>query len=125
MFMLKNLPTISVKPFYLILLCAGIRANCGGLPPTFEVNVGQEDAAVKFLSRGSGHSVFATDHEIVLSFCARNSMEHHVLRMKLRDFSPPEGHDAVAAVTNYVGKVGSFANIGNFRQLRYRSQISP
>ena len=39
----------------------------GRLPIRFEANVGQTDAAVKFLSRGGGHSLFLTQSEAVLT----------------------------------------------------------
>src|SRR5262245_29846986 len=38
----------------------------GRLPAFFEPNVGQVDPSVRFLSRGAGHTVTLTDHEIVL-----------------------------------------------------------
>jgi hypothetical protein len=39
----------------------------GRLPLSFEVNQGQTDSTVKFLSRGSGYSLFLTGNEAVLS----------------------------------------------------------
>ena len=39
----------------------------GQLPLSFEENVGQTDAQVRFLSRGSGYALFLTDTEAVLS----------------------------------------------------------
>jgi hypothetical protein len=39
----------------------------GKLPMSFEANMGQTDARVKFLSRGSGYSLFLTSTEAVLS----------------------------------------------------------
>jgi hypothetical protein len=39
----------------------------GELPMSFEVNVGQADNQVKFLSRGSGYSLFLTSTEAVLA----------------------------------------------------------
>lgn len=41
-------------------------AAYGKLPLAFEANEGQLDAEVKFLSRGSGYSLFLTDSEAVL-----------------------------------------------------------
>jgi archaellum component FlaF (FlaF/FlaG flagellin family) len=41
--------------------------NYGKLPLTFEANHGQTDPQVKFLSRGSGYSVFLTNGAMVLS----------------------------------------------------------
>ncbi len=42
-------------------------ANYGKLPLSFEVNEGQTDRAVKFLSRGSGYRLFLTGDEAVLA----------------------------------------------------------
>jgi hypothetical protein len=39
----------------------------GKLPLSFEINRGQTDSRVKFLSRGSGYSLFLTGNEAVLS----------------------------------------------------------
>src|SRR6266478_3280243 len=39
----------------------------GKLPLSFEVNQGQTDSEVKFLSRGSGYNLFLTATEAVLS----------------------------------------------------------
>jgi hypothetical protein len=45
----------------------------GKLPLSFEVNKGQTDSRVKFLSRGSGYSLFLTGNEAVLSLRKSNS----------------------------------------------------
>ena len=42
-------------------------ANYGKIPLSFEPNRGQTDASVKFLSRGSGYSLFLTKDEVVLN----------------------------------------------------------
>jgi hypothetical protein len=42
-------------------------ANYGKLPMTFEPNVGQTASAVRFLSRGSGYTVYLTAGEMVFS----------------------------------------------------------
>lgn len=42
-------------------------AQYGRLPLSFEANQGQTDPRVRFLSRGSGYSLFLTDSEAVLS----------------------------------------------------------
>jgi hypothetical protein len=39
----------------------------GKLPLSFEINQGQADSKVKFLSRGSGYSLFLTGNEAVLA----------------------------------------------------------
>src|SRR5437870_1001311 len=41
--------------------------NYGKLPLSFEINQGQTDSQVKFISRGSGYSLFLTSNEAVLS----------------------------------------------------------
>src|SRR6266481_5333244 len=53
-----------------------IVANYGQLPLSFEANRGQTNAGVRFISHGSGYSLFLTDSEAVLS---------------LRDPSRPKG----------------------------------
>ena len=45
----------------------------GKLPLSFEVNKGQTDSRVKFVSRGSGYSLFLTGNEAVLSLRKSNS----------------------------------------------------
>ena len=42
-------------------------AAYGELPLSFEINEGQTDSQVKFLSRGSGYSLFLTGNEAVLA----------------------------------------------------------
>jgi hypothetical protein len=46
---------------------AKILENYGKLPLSFEANRGQTDARVKFLSHGSGYTLFLTDDEAVFS----------------------------------------------------------
>ena len=45
----------------------GLEKGFGRLPLSFEVNQGQTDAEVKFLSRGKGYTLFLTPNEAVLS----------------------------------------------------------
>jgi Beta-propeller repeat len=45
----------------------GLEKGFGRLPLSFEVNEGQTDAEVKFLSRGKGYTLFLTPNEAVLS----------------------------------------------------------
>src|SRR5688572_19325200 len=45
---------------------AKVQAAYGRLPLAFEINQGQVDKKVKFLSRGSGYSLFLTPTEAVL-----------------------------------------------------------
>jgi hypothetical protein len=48
-------------------------ANYGKIPLSFEPNKGQTDASVKFLSRGSGYSLFLTKDEVVLNLERQNA----------------------------------------------------
>lgn len=78
-----------------------LRANeaYGKLPLSFELNQGQTDTQVKFLSRGSGYSLFLTSNEAVLSMLpnvdARDGGPHKasqrgtndVLRLRLADLT--------------------------------------
>src|SRR5216683_132536 len=52
---------------------ATAREGFGSLPLSFEVNRGQTDAQVKFLSRGTGYSLFLTSNETVLALSAAPS----------------------------------------------------
>ncbi len=75
----------------------------GKLPLSFEKNQGQTDAAVKFLARGQGYTLYLTAGEAVLATKA-----HDVMRMKLL------GADAAAGATGLeemAGKSNYF--IGN------------
>ena len=49
---------------------AHIRATYARLPLRFELNQGQTDPSVKFLSRGSGYNLFLTANEAVLALRA-------------------------------------------------------
>jgi len=46
---------------------AGLVEAYGKLPLSFELNKGQTDSQVRFLSRGSGYSLFLTGNEAVLA----------------------------------------------------------
>lgn len=83
------------------------------LPLSFEVNQGQTDRRVKFLSRGSGYNLFLTSTEAVLalrqSSGARESgsaadQRAGLLRIRLADANPNariEGLDELPGKSNY------------------------
>jgi hypothetical protein len=50
----------------------------GKLPLSFEANRGQTDRQVKFLSRGSGYSLFLAGNEAVLSLRKRSAVSHQL-----------------------------------------------
>jgi hypothetical protein len=63
----------------------------GTLQMSFEVNQGQTDSRVRFLSHGDGYSLFLTDSEAVLSVQRKNKSD--VVRMHLSGANPkPEVH---------------------------------
>jgi len=93
----------------------------GKLPLSFEVNQGQTDGRVKFLSRGSGYSLFLTSTEAVLSLHRsgpgktpgrgdneRGRATDDVLRMTAVNANPHariEGLDQLPGKSNYfIGK---------------------
>jgi len=107
-----------------------IAGNYGRLPLRFEANEGQTDGRVKFLSRGSGFSLFLTGQEAVLSLQKpqKNSADAKttdVVRMGLsgaRVETVPEGMERLAGVVNYM--VGNDPNrwhtdVPNYGRVRY------
>jgi len=111
----------------------------GKLPLGFEINRGQTDAQVKFLSRGSGYTLFLTTSEAILAFSPpgrQNSNAEEpdlaepapdsVVRMKLvgASSSPKvEGLEELPGKTNYfVGNDPTkwFTNIPSYGKVRYR-----
>ena len=103
-----------------VLASAQLSEAYGKLPLSFEENRGQVDGKVKFLSRGSGYSLFLTGTEAVLSLSTKNSKksENSVLRMKLVGVNPsPE----VAGVEELPGKSNYF--IGNDRA-KWRTNVA-
>ena len=101
---------------------AQVREGYGHLPLSFEANHGQSDSTVKFLSRGSGYSLFLTSTEAVLvlsqsiadesrkaSRVARAAVgarhrKSAVVRMTLVNANPQSqmaGHDELPGKSNY------------------------
>ncbi len=78
----------------------------GKLPLSFEANQGQTDSRVKFLSRGSGYTLFLTQDSAVLSL--RGKKTNAALRMKVIGANP---HAAVAGTDSLPGKSNYF--VGN------------
>jgi hypothetical protein len=122
----------------------------GKLPLAFEANQGQRDPRVKFVSRGSGYTLFLTSSEAVLDFRDAKRGKppnkdqgkrlalpetHHpspatesasVLRMRFigaNDHAAVTGEEELASKTNYF--IGDdpqkwHTNINNFARVRYR-----
>ncbi len=67
---IEKRPTSDIKPAANISpdkKTATLKKQFGQIPLAFEVNEGQTDPAVKYLSRGPGYSLFLTPQEAVLS----------------------------------------------------------
>ena len=101
-----------------------IHDSYGRLPLSFEQNRGQVDREVKFLSRGSGYTLFLTPTEAVLALNAR--AQGTVLRMKPIAANPaPEvsGLEELSGKSNYF--IGSDpqnwrTNVATFAKVKYR-----
>ena len=122
-------------------------ASYARLPLSFEANHGQTDRQVKFLSRGSGYSLFLTSNETVLSLskpatpAARRTIDTvamgqevaenkaittTVLRMRLVGANPTpqvEGIEELPGKSNYF--IGNDpkkwrTNVPNYARVKYR-----
>ena len=112
----------------------------GKLPMSFEANRGQTASDVKFLSRGSGYSLFLTSTEAVLSIGKQppnqiragksSEIGGEVLRMKLVGANPdPEvtGQEELPGKSNYfIGNDPSRwqTNISTYAKVRYKNVYS-
>src|SRR2546428_175288 len=120
-----------------------VLAAYGKLPLSFEANQGQTEPQVKFLSRGSGYTLFLTSTEAVLMLTKTDAHAKHripgearlvepekgagtVLRMKLVVANPAP---AVAGVGELPGKSNYFvgndpkkwrANVPTYAKIEYR-----
>src|SRR5947209_2822509 len=120
-----------------------VLAAYGKLPLSFEANQGQTEPQVKFLSRGSGYTLFLTSTEAVLMLTKTDAHAKHripgearlvepekgagtVLRMKLLGANPAP---AVARVGELPGKSNYFvgndpkkwrANVPTYAKIEYR-----
>ena len=122
---------------------AHVRERYGNLPLSFEANHGQSDSKVKFLSRGSGYSLFLTSNEAVLVLSQSEADENRkascvapasvrtkhrksaVVRMTLVQANPQSqaaGHDALPGKSNYfIGNDPAKwrTNIPTYAKVRY------
>lgn len=100
------------------------------LPISFEANMGQTDAEVKFLSRGSGYTLFLTATEAVLSLRKSMNDKPAVLRMQLagaNDNPQITGRDELTGKVNYLmGQDRSEwrTNVSTYRQVYYEEVYS-
>jgi hypothetical protein len=75
---------------------AALTERYGKLPLSFEANHGQIDPRVRFLSRGSGYSLFLTGDEAVFSLVSEKQSENNrALRGTVAPSSKPNVHSSV------------------------------
>ena len=117
----------------------GLLQAYGKMPLSFEVNEGQTNPQVKFLSRGAGYELFLTSTEAVVVMGKPDSKSHEakgqsklpqpsdfsVLRVKLlgsNALAKISGTDELPGKTNYfIGKDPSKwrTNVRQFSKVRY------
>lgn len=99
-----------------------VRLARAGLPLSFELNSGQADPRVRFLSRGNGYTLFLTKDEAVL---AMQEAEGSLLRMNLVGASAAAkvvGLDELPGKSNYlIGKDPKKwrTRVPNYAKVRY------
>ena len=102
---------------------ASVAKTYDKLPMSFEVNEGQVDERVSFLSRSRGYNLFLTSNEAVLSL----NVKHDVLRMKLLDANPATraiGLEELPGKSNYL--IGNdpkqwFTNVAHYARVKYEA----
>lgn len=126
-----------------------IAAQYAALPMRFEPNVGQSDAQVQFLARGTGYTLFLTSNETVMVLGrqaaeaaqetsskadaveqSRRNAETAIVRTRFEGANAQpqaEGLDPLPGITNYfIGNVPSdwHTDIVSFSKVRY-SEVYP
>lgn len=97
-------------------------ATDGGLPLRFEANLGQTDGRVRFLSRGSGSTVFLTPHDMVVTAAGTNGT---AVRIELVGANPEPaivGDNLLPGKSNYfIGNdPGKWrTNVPSYARVRY------
>ncbi len=90
------------------LIQAAIVENYGKLPLSFEVNNGQVNKTVKFLSRGNGYTLFLTSNEVVLSL--RRTSVSKDAQQALRKSSPTDESKSAAIDVIRLKSIGANPN---------------
>src|SRR5574341_838493 len=109
-----------------------IQESYGKLPLNFEVNQGQTEPAVKFLSRGPGYGLFLTQNEAVLALtrttkAKEDQIEATLVRMQLVGAKPKPniiGLDPLPGKSHYF--IGNdpkqwHTNVGQYGKVKYQS----
>lgn len=105
---------------------ANIALSYTKLPLNFELNQGQFDSRVKYLSRGKGYNLFLTPSEAVIALDSTEEVnKQSVLKMKLVDANvDPEvvGLDELAGKVSYLNgndKTKWQANVPTYSKVKY------
>ena len=81
-----------------------LRESYGKLPLSFEANQGQTDGRVKFLSRGSGYSLFLTPTEAVLSLkSSKSKVQSPKSELRTPDSGLPTPNSSAVLRMKFVG----------------------
>lgn len=121
----KNNPTQTFKPTQSTQTL--IEEAYGKLPLRFESNNGQTDKQVKFISHGSGYSLFLTANKATLALKSKEKSKSAVLEMEmLGSNSLPKviGIDPLPTKSNYfIGNDPKKWNTGliNYTKVKYQS----
>jgi len=91
----------------------------GQLPLSFEVNRGQVNSQVQFLSRGAGYSLFLTPGEAVLVLTRPQTAQGVVLRLGLVGATVPlTGEEPLKGKVNYFHSDRSLTNLATYRRVQ-------
>jgi hypothetical protein len=124
--MLKTFTTACALLAVTSLCQARVDAPYGQVPMAFELNRGQTDAAVNFLSRGQGYALFLTPGEAVLSWRTPAPGQSSVVRMRIAGAdlqAHASGVDALPTVSNYFNggdPAHWHTGIPNYARVRYK-----
>jgi len=98
----------------------------GKIPLAFETNQGQVDESVKFLTRGSGYTMFLTPQEAIISLASLNDVSANI-QMKMIGANPSPnviGLDKISSKTNYLisdNQEDWFTDIPNYAKVQYEN----
>jgi hypothetical protein len=104
--------------------------NYGKIPLAFEANEGQTNSQAKFISRGSGYSLFLTAEEAVFTLRRSDKERSAVLRMKPLGANPSPkvtGIEEMESKSNYF--IGNDpekwrTNVANYEKVKYEEVYS-
>ncbi len=124
----KTVPA-GIKESSVVVNKTGVIENYGKLPLRFESNHGQINLAVKFVSRGSGYTLFLTGNNAVMALRGADNQTSSLTMALVGANASPQvsGQELFAGKSNYyVGNDQSKwrTNVPNYGKVRY-SEIWP